>query len=158
MLVWLFVVNFLIFHSQAEDVMGSILKDYLNDSRKQDEIQSASETSDKVDSVAEDKDISVDKISHSNKLDSEESKNHELENVKTAAECLDSSVQEPGNQLQSPCTSESLDPPKRCFKNVVAIVDPPRGGLHPTVSKRLHIPYHYFDFYLNLCGVPLYYR
>lgn len=131
---------------QAEDVMGSLLKEYMSTSQKQDEIQNLSEGSDKVISTTEEKDIPIDKVedpegnsSHSvgNLPEPEESSSNELKNGKTASECLESNMQELGSQLQIRCTpeSENLNPEMQCFKNIVAIVDPPRGGLHPTVSN-----------------------
>ncbi|PKI51978.1 hypothetical protein CRG98_027630 [Punica granatum] len=85
---------------KAEDVMGSLLKEYLDVPQKQDE--PSAESSDK-----------------------------EL----TSIEKKGSEEQESGNQ-ENP-SSEAEGASCRQFKNVVAIVDPPRGGLHPTVIKAL---------------------
>ena len=96
-------------------------------SRQQVEIQ-------KKDDNAEDPERSS---SHSagNTPEPEVSSCHELQNVNSASECLDSGPQEPNRKLLSNCTSKTGNPPVQHFKNVVAIVDPPRGGLHPTVSN-----------------------
>ncbi|EXB74656.1 hypothetical protein L484_007662 [Morus notabilis] len=130
--------------SKAEDVMGSLLKEYLNASQKQDENQNISESGDKVSSTAEEKDISTDNgqdpkgsLCHSaeNVAEHGESSSHEVEKVKTGSDSLEDGKPEPDSQVESNCTSENGNPSVQCFKNVVAIVDPPRGGLHPTVSN-----------------------
>ncbi|KAK4789112.1 hypothetical protein SAY86_020431 [Trapa natans] len=87
---------------KAEDVMGSLLKEYLDVPQKQDDPSNATKRSDKEIACSE---------------------NNGLEE------------QELGNQENS-----SLDmgvASRQQFKNVVAIVDPPRSGLHPTVIKAL---------------------
>ena len=124
--------------------MGSLLKEYMNASQQQDEVQSVSENGDKVTSTAEEKDNSLDNVqdpegsscqSTSHVAEPTGKSSHELEDAKTVSECLeDDSAQEPNGQVQNNISSESANPSMQCFKNVVAIVDPPRGGLHPTVS------------------------
>ncbi|KAM4083739.1 hypothetical protein ACB094_08G079200 [Castanea mollissima] len=109
--------------AKAEDVMGSLLKEYLNVPQKPDEISNTSENSDKENTTAGEKDTSIDAV-----LDPEESSSHDLINNKKA-----------GSQLQKNCTSESGNTSVQQFKNVVAIVDPPRVGLHPIVSYMLDI-------------------
>ncbi|PON52607.1 (Uracil-5)-methyltransferase family [Trema orientale] len=130
---------------KAEDVMGSLLKEYMSASQQQDEIQNT-ERNDEASSISEEKDALMDNAedrerssSHSagNIPEPGESSGHEFQNVNMTSECLDSGPQEPDNQLQSNCNSENGNPPVKRFKNVVAIVDPPRGGLHPTVIKTL---------------------
>lgn len=136
--------------------MGSLLKEYMSMSQKQDEIQNVSEGGDKVISNAEEEDISINNlqdpegsssISIGNLTEAEKGSNNELENGKTASRCSESNMQEIRNQLQSRCTSESGNPipEMQCFKNIVAIVDPPRGGLHPTVSSTFipHVQIHW---------------
>ncbi|XP_038705829.1 zinc finger CCCH domain-containing protein 24 isoform X2 [Tripterygium wilfordii] len=106
---------------KAEDVMGSILKEYLNAPNKPDEQLNASET------IPDEKDTSVNDV-----------QNSELCSVlgtdigEVAPGCSANGEQELQSCSQKSCTSgegESLVPQ---FKDVVAIVDPPRVGLHPT--------------------------
>ncbi|OWM68891.1 hypothetical protein CDL15_Pgr025078 [Punica granatum] len=96
---------------KAEDVMGSLLKEYLDVPQKQDE--PSAESSDKELTSIEKKGLSE----------------HKMLDPKGSEE------QESGNQ-ENP-SSEAEGASCRQFKNVVAIVDPPRGGLHPTVIKAL---------------------
>ncbi|GMN24736.1 hypothetical protein TIFTF001_000677 [Ficus carica] len=137
--------------AKAEDVMGSLLKEYMNGSQKQDEDRNITENGDKVSSTGEEKEIVMDNVqepeggsSHSveNVAEPGESSSHELESVKTGSNSLEDGKQEPESQLESNCTSENGNPSAQCFKNVVAIVDPPRGGLHPTVIKALRTHSH----------------
>ncbi|CAL0334046.1 unnamed protein product [Lupinus luteus] len=62
----------------------------------------------------------------------------EPENVESASHCLENNTVEIRSDVQKDGSSEKGDTssPKR-FKNVVAIIDPPRAGLHPTVIKAL---------------------
>lgn len=113
--------------SKAEDVMRSLLEEYRTAPEKQD--NDAIEGSDKAIVTDEEKAI----IKEDEKPNPEESSSHEPENCKTACEGLENSKQE----LQKSSTSENRKSPVQCFKNVVAIVDPPRSGLHPTVIKAL---------------------
>ncbi|KAH9700683.1 zinc finger CCCH domain-containing protein 24 [Citrus sinensis] len=111
--------------AKAEDVMGSLLKDYLNPLWEEDE--HASEGSNKEITIAEEKDSSRDNVP-----ENEGCSGQDPENDIADSNCPEGSGKEPQSQLQKDCTSEgnSLAQP---FKNVVAIVDPPRGGLHPTI-------------------------
>lgn len=127
----MFVVCFPLMRQQAEDVMGSLLKEYLNVPQKPDEISNTSENSDKENATAGEKDTSIDAV-----LDPEESSSHDLTNNKSASGS-ENEEQEAGSQLQKNCTSESGNTSVQQFKNVVAIVDPPRVGLHPIVSYML---------------------
>ncbi|XP_028125956.1 zinc finger CCCH domain-containing protein 24 isoform X2 [Camellia sinensis] len=115
--------------AKAENVMGSLLKEYLNLPQKQDEIANSSEKNNEEPVYIEEKGTSLD-----NTPDSEDSASLELENGKSESGC----VSRPGldNQPQNSCTSENNTLTHQ-FKNVVAIVDPPRVGLHPTVIKVL---------------------
>ena len=113
---------------QAEDVMGSLLKEYLNLIQKQDEIANSSESNNEEPTNTEVKGTS------DNIPGSEDSKCLELENSKGTSGCIDDSSEGLDNQPQNSCTSESGTTSVQPFKNVVAIVDPPRVGLHPTVS------------------------
>ncbi|XP_062171985.1 zinc finger CCCH domain-containing protein 24 isoform X2 [Alnus glutinosa] len=118
--------------AKAEDVMGSLLKEYLNAPQKLDEISDTSGTSDKETTSAGEKDTSIDSV-----LDPEESTRHDLVNNKSASDCSENGGQEAESQLKRNCTSEIGNTSVQQFKNVVAIVDPPRVGLHPIVSYML---------------------
>lgn len=106
---------------QAEDVIGSLLKEYLAPHPKQEEISPMEKdvkTSEKIDSA---EDAIKPETSSDQQLDCQQ----EL--------CsLESENKDVENQLCS--TSESGTTLLQHFKNIVAIVDPPRVGLHPTVS------------------------
>lgn len=115
--------------AKAEDVMGSLLKEYLNVAPKQDVISNATESNDKE---TKENDVSTDNV-----LGPEESSAHELENGKGASECSENGRQEPINQPQKNHTTEGGTASLQQFENVVVIVDPPRAGLHPTVIKAL---------------------
>lgn len=56
------------------------------------------------------------------------------ENDKSAAEPLESGNKDNEDQVQMSGELGNITTPVRKFNNVVAIVDPPRMGLHPTVS------------------------
>ncbi|PSR86603.1 Zinc finger CCCH domain-containing protein [Actinidia chinensis var. chinensis] len=122
--------------AKAEDVMGSLLKEYLNLIQKQDEIANSSESNNEEPTNTEAKGTS------DNIPDSEDSKCLELENSKGTSGCLDDSSKGLDNQPQNSCTSESGTTSVQPFKNVVAIVDPPRVGLHPIVIKALRTHPH----------------
>lgn len=124
--------------------MGSLLKEYLNVAQSQDEISIASESNEKVTTMKEDKDISMDNV-----LDPEESSSHEFEHGKDTSEFSENGKEELTNQLQENRSSEGGSTSELQFKNVVAIVDPPRAGLHPTVSNILFfplLPYLFFEY------------
>ncbi|BFG34407.1 hypothetical protein CerSpe_206810 [Prunus speciosa] len=116
--------------AKAEDVMRSLLEEYINAPQKQE--NNVIEGIDEAIATDEEKPISTD-----NKPNPEENSSHELESGKTASEGLETGKQELRSQLQSSCTSENGNAPVKRFSNVVAIVDPPRSGLHPTVIKAL---------------------
>lgn len=106
---------------KAESVIGSLLKEYLNVPEKQNKIQSCSENNEKEITSTNDNNTSLDKV-----LKLEESL--ENENGKDASVCLENKKQE------SECGGNNST---KQFKNVVAIVDPPRNGLHSIVLKAL---------------------
>lgn len=54
-------------------------------------------------------------------------------------DCGEVKHSEDGMRTQEHCTSESKSTAIRQFENVVAIVDPPRVGLHPTVSDEVFL-------------------
>lgn len=100
--------------------MGSLLKEYLTLSAKHQESSEVEK---------DEKDIKISEV----KLDS----------AKDAVEPDESSGQQEfrslengsaGTESQLCSTSESSTASLQQFKNIVAIVDPPRVGLHPTVS------------------------
>ncbi|CAM8879173.1 unnamed protein product [Rhodiola kirilowii] len=71
-------------------------------------------------------------------VNSEESPGQEQENGKSLSESLKTDGKD---QLKGSIHSCTGGEPasKKIFKNIVAIVDPPRGGLHPTVIKTLRM-------------------
>ena len=109
--------------------MGSLLKEYLNVPRRQNEVPDFSKSTDKVTSNSEDKTESINDV-----LDPEDSSSHNLESGKVASGCSENVEQESKNELHSCCSSKEGNSSVPQFKNFVAIVDPPRGGLHPIVS------------------------
>lgn len=131
--------------NQAEDVMGSLLKEYLNVTQKEDE--HPSDTNGTEHTSTYEKDSCMEDVTDSKNNDS----NHDPENGNLTSESSpQSSVKEPEDEPQNKNNSEDEPQNKnnseenentititkvQHFKNVVAIVDPPRGGLHPTVSN-----------------------
>ncbi|XP_034688049.1 zinc finger CCCH domain-containing protein 24 isoform X3 [Vitis riparia] len=118
--------------AKAEDVMGSLLKEYLSVPQRQNEVPDFSQSDDKVISNSEDKMESI-----NNALNPEGSSSHELESGKGASGCLENVQRESKNELHNGCSSKDGNISVQQFKNFVAIVDPPRGGLHPIVIKAL---------------------
>lgn len=148
---------------QAEDVMGSVLKEYLASPAKVDGLLDIEEKKNQENTTSTEK---TDSIVNASKTDGESSTGSEngksmcidqdttpTENMystdraaepeeKTGLECTNGKslsessaddTTEPATQLKK-CSSDNLTTPVQHFKNVVAIVDPPRAGLHPTVS------------------------
>ncbi|GAB2285099.1 hypothetical protein Dimus_019553 [Dionaea muscipula] len=101
--------------AKAEDVMDSLLKEY----------QSLDED------LALSKDDGTEVTSSENKPDSEE----DAEGQDTSGSGKE--VPELMNVQPTTDSSGGAASPSLSYKNVVAIVDPPRGGLHPTVIKTL---------------------
>lgn len=97
---------------QAEDVMGSLLKEYLNKPTEQ---------------------ANTPNICGTEAEASEGSTRHESENGEQASQCSENGKQDDGVEAQKGSDSEIVKSFVQQFKNVVAIVDPPRAGLHPTV-------------------------
>lgn len=152
---------------KAEDVMGSVLKEYLasppkvyglidtkeknsqentTSTEKTDSIVNASETDEDSGIVSENgKSMSIDPdttpIENMDSTDSttepEGKTGLECTNGKSLSESSADRITESETQLKKSCSSENLTTPVQPFKNVVAIVDPPRAGLHPTVIKLL---------------------
>lgn len=111
--------------------MGSLLKEYLNLTKKQDEISCSSK-------ISNDEPTSTEENFSDNIPDTDDSASLKLEteNGKSTSGCLENGGHGLHNQPQNSCTTENGTPLMQ-FKNVVAIVDPPRAGLHPTVSDSL---------------------
>lgn len=149
---------------QAEKVMGSVLKEYLasppkvdglldikekknqentTSTEKTDSIVNASETDDESGIGSENgKSMCIDQdttpIENMDSTDSatepEGKTGLECTNDKSLSESSVDDITESETQLKKSSSSENLTTPVQHFKNVVAIVDPPRAGLHPTVS------------------------
>lgn len=133
--------KFVSLRRQAEDVMGSLLKEYLNLTQQQDELPKGSQTNGEETTMDEEKDNSVDKTTNP------EDSNTGLKNGADVTGCLKNEGENLENQLQ---TSKSEPTARQQFKNVVAIVDPPRVGLHPTVSTNFSLSY---VFKIDLCAM-----
>ncbi|KAF9675216.1 hypothetical protein SADUNF_Sadunf09G0009100 [Salix dunnii] len=118
--------------AKAEDVIGSLLKEYLDVPQKEGEQLNASEIRDKDIATVEVNNAPMDDV-----LDSSKNPSHDLGNGEGASGHSENDGQEIQRQLQKSCTSKEGSTSMLHFKNVVAIVDPPRGGLHPTVIKVL---------------------
>lgn len=97
---------------QAEQVMGSLLKEYLDVPKEQVDDPNTCGT---VNDIPED------------------STCPEPENGKQASHCSENNNSEVENEVPKESVSENGNTSVHQFKNVVAIVDPPRAGLHPTV-------------------------
>nr|XP_043636061.1 zinc finger CCCH domain-containing protein 24 [Erigeron canadensis] len=95
--------------SKAEDVMGSLLKEYLI--KEPDESYDANIGNKEETSASED--------------------------LKDAPEGIDKEIKNLKKKEESKCVTDSSSSELHQFENVVAIVDPPRVGLHPTVIKAL---------------------
>ncbi|KAL0369671.1 UNVERIFIED_CONTAM: Zinc finger CCCH domain-containing protein 24 [Sesamum angustifolium] len=108
---------------KAEDVIGSLMKEYLSLPHKQDETSEMSESKESEVVSADENISSADSVTRI-----EDKLSVEHENGSSAGKCSKDEA-----QLEKHCTLESSTPVQQ-FKNVVAIVDPPRVGLHPTVS------------------------
>ncbi|KAE8688841.1 Zinc finger CCCH domain-containing protein 24 [Hibiscus syriacus] len=113
--------------SKAEDVIGSLMKEYLNVSEEQDRLSSALESSEKGTLSCEEKDLCTTNAHNDGESSCQEPENCSSEN----------NGKELQNQLQESSMSTDGNSLVQQFKNVVAIVDPPRMGLHPTVVKAL---------------------
>ncbi|XVE79741.1 hypothetical protein DITRI_Ditri14bG0081200 [Diplodiscus trichospermus] len=112
--------------SKAEDVIGSLLNEHLNVSERQDQLSSALESSDKG-VACEEKDTFT-----TNSHNDGESSCQDPEKCSS-----ENDGKELQDKLQGSYTSKDGISSVQQFKNVVAIVDPPRMGLHPTVIKAL---------------------
>ncbi|XP_060169575.1 zinc finger CCCH domain-containing protein 24 [Lycium barbarum] len=134
---------------KAEDVMGSVLKEYLASPPKVDEIPDTKEKNDEENTTSTEKTDSIVNASETDttpieNIDSTDSTAEpegavglECTNSKSLSESSAGGITGSETPLKKSCSSENLTTPVQHFKNVVAIVDPPRGGLHPTVIKLL---------------------
>lgn len=162
---------------QAEDVMGSLLKEYLKVTKKEGEILSdtngsdgilsdskkseetlgasekgeetlgASEKSEKIPNASQNSEETLISSGKSDEfpatgeintsmddIEQEPVVDHVPENNANEVETSEvAAIEENGSQLNC-CNPKSETNLTRQFKNIVAIVDPPRGGLHPIVS------------------------
>lgn len=116
------IVNCRFVCGKAEDVMGSLLKEYLSLPQKQDEISDTFQGSEDEMKSAEETIDSEDCV-----LGPESTSCPEHENGNSPND----------SQIHKNSTSQNRNTIMHQFKNVVAIVDPPRVGLHPTVIKVL---------------------
>jgi len=125
---------------QAEDVMGSLLKEYLDTPQQRDDASNSSDNDEKQNEAADNDIICVD-----NELDPQKCllKGDSMETDRTHGS--DKSTEDEQNNGQVDDSSTAGEQ----FKNVVAIVDPPRSGLHPVVSK--HHPH--FLWYCVQCRI-----
>jgi tRNA (uracil-5-)-methyltransferase len=118
--------------AQAEDVMGSLFKEYLGaptDASPKAFLNSNGNSKKAEDVSADSKDDTVAKLEA----------DHGKENGEQEKDITDSSEKMEVSsaidvELTAVLSSESKEQ-GHPFKNVVAIVDPPRVGLHPTVSS-----------------------
>jgi len=101
---------------QAEQVIGSLLKEYLDVPKEQVDVPSICGS---VSDIPED--IAC----------------PDPGNGENASHCSENNNLEIENEVPKDSTPENGNTPVQQFKNVVAIVDPPRAGLHPTVRIAL---------------------
>lgn len=133
---------------QAEDVMGSVLREYLTSPPKVDgipDIQENTTSTEKTDSIVNasetDEGSGIGSAaapigntdSTDNTMEPEGKAGLERTNGTSLSESSADGITESESQLGK-SSSDNLTTSVRHFKNVVAIVDPPRVGLHPTVS------------------------
>ncbi|KZV34575.1 zinc finger CCCH domain-containing protein 24 [Dorcoceras hygrometricum] len=111
---------------KAEDVIGSLMKDYLSTPKKLNGISDAAENNEVTTNANKEKISDADHVPGP-----EDSLSIDDGNGSSGSKC---SGDEDG--LRKDCVLKSSSPQQQ-FKNVVAIVDPPRAGLHPTVIKVL---------------------
>ncbi|XP_030453001.1 zinc finger CCCH domain-containing protein 24 [Syzygium oleosum] len=123
--------------AKAEDVMGSLLKEYLHAiTQNLDEVTSASQSHEETIS-AESEGAVANKT-----LETENGSNNcpEINQEASGSSGIKEQVSECPEEKSS--TSGSGSTPAQQFKKVVAIVDPPRVGLHPIVIKALRTHSH----------------
>ncbi|KAK9676742.1 hypothetical protein RND81_11G097200 [Saponaria officinalis] len=112
---------------KAEDVMGPLLREY---SEQQCDTSDPPEKCETGENKAENESPSL-----NNELGSEKCSNEESKESDDAFGSIESTEDVPTDVLKKASVNGSVM--KQQFKNVVAIVDPPRSGLHPIVLKAL---------------------
>uniref|UniRef100_A0A7C9E1I1 Uncharacterized protein n=1 Tax=Opuntia streptacantha TaxID=393608 RepID=A0A7C9E1I1_OPUST len=114
--------------AKAEDVMGSLLKEYLDTPQQRDDASNSSDNDEKQNEAADNDIICVD-----NELDPQKCllKGDSMETDRTHGSDKSTEDEQNNGQVDDSSTAGER------FKNVVAIVDPPRSGLHPVVIKAL---------------------
>uniref|UniRef100_A0A7N0SV60 C3H1-type domain-containing protein n=1 Tax=Kalanchoe fedtschenkoi TaxID=63787 RepID=A0A7N0SV60_KALFE len=117
--------------AKAENVMGSLLKEYFCEPRKGEEVSTGSETHEKEALIVVGQDEAT-----NGAINSKESPAQEQENDKSPSGSLETNGKDTPKESAGTAT-DGEDTSKRQFKNIVAIVDPPRCGLHPIVIKTL---------------------
>ncbi|KAI4386050.1 hypothetical protein MLD38_004018 [Melastoma candidum] len=123
---------------KAEDVMGSLLKDYLQ-SLPQNTAFVSTKCEEEVDNIDS---CEKEKTGIDEKQDTENGSNNlagESQHKSSLPEIEDHKMED---QPQNTCISNKERTSPLQFKKVVAIVDPPRAGLHPTVIKTLRAHSH----------------
>lgn len=140
--------------TQAEDVMGSLLKEYLGaptDASPKAILNSNGNSKKSAVVSADSKDNTVTELEANHGEENREQENDITDNSKKME---DSSGTDVGPTVA--CSSESNEKGHR-FKNVVAIVDPPRVGLHPTVSFTFFFGFAmvFFKFFYLTKGTSL---
>ncbi|KAE9620553.1 putative tRNA (uracil(54)-C(5))-methyltransferase transcription factor C3H family [Lupinus albus] len=134
--------------SKAEDVMGSLLTEYLNVPKEEvdDPNISGSNIDGSEGSSCQEPNENGERVSllsHCSEINSadndasEASASEVPENGEKTTQCSENDNAEIGSGVQKCSSSENGNSSLQQFKNVVAIVDPPRAGLHPTVIKAL---------------------
>ncbi|XP_019413379.1 PREDICTED: zinc finger CCCH domain-containing protein 24-like [Lupinus angustifolius] len=133
--------------SKAEDVMGSLLTEYLNVAKKEvDDPNIAGSNIDVSEGSSCQEPENGERVSpptHSSENNNADNDVSEAfasevpENGEKATHCSENDTAEIGSGLQKDSSVENGNSSSQQFKNVVAIVDPPRAGLHPTVIKAL---------------------
>lgn len=112
--------------SKAEDVMGSLLKEYLNTSQK-DELSNEPENNDEEIKISDEE---------AGCIELQNGSAPEQESAGSNSSSLKDGPAVDGVP-QKDFASKNMSGSGLHFKNVVAIVDPPRVGLHSTVLKAL---------------------
>ncbi|KAJ9178134.1 hypothetical protein P3X46_010043 [Hevea brasiliensis] len=121
---------------KAENVMASLLKEYLNGPQRQDEPNSCESNNNDL-TTDKNKGTLVDNV-----LDDNDNSSHKLDDCKGASGCPENGGQEHQSKLQKSCSSEDGSSSIPQFKNIVAIVDPPCSGLYPILIKVLRTHSH----------------
>lgn len=81
----------------------------------------------------------LDENNDSNNNNSNKEETNASEDLKDEKDEIKEEIEELKEQEESNCVTENDSSMMHRFDNVVAIVDPPRVGLHPTVSNNLFV-------------------